>query len=75
MYPHDYVVVDGRKVKPPRYYDKLLREADVTVLEEDVLYSREKSARLKYFDNTDERLRVKEQVARAGRQFFSKKVL
>lgn len=22
VYPHDYVVVNGSKVRPPRYYDK-----------------------------------------------------
>ena len=28
VYPHDYVVINGFKVKPPRYYDNLLPEEE-----------------------------------------------
>jgi hypothetical protein len=28
VYPHDYVVINGFKVKPPRYYDNLLSEGE-----------------------------------------------
>lgn len=28
VYPHDYVVINGFKVKPPRYYDNLLPEGE-----------------------------------------------
>jgi hypothetical protein len=28
VYPHDYVVVNGKKVKPPKYYDNLLLVKD-----------------------------------------------
>jgi hypothetical protein len=28
VYPHDYVVINGHKVKPPRYYDSLLDEQE-----------------------------------------------
>jgi hypothetical protein len=28
VYPHDYVIVRGQKMKPPKYYDKLLKKID-----------------------------------------------
>lgn len=28
VYPHDYVIVNGQKMKPPKYFDKLLEEED-----------------------------------------------
>lgn len=28
VYPHDYVVVNGKKMKPPKFFDKLLEEVD-----------------------------------------------
>jgi hypothetical protein len=32
VYPHDYVVINGHKVKPPRYYDNLLSEEELAEL-------------------------------------------
>ena len=32
VYPHDYVVINGHKVKPPRYYDSLLDEQELAQL-------------------------------------------
>jgi hypothetical protein len=29
VYPHDYVVVNGKQMKPPRYYDNLLSEEEL----------------------------------------------
>lgn len=29
VYPSDFIVIDGKKRKPPRYYDKLLPEAEL----------------------------------------------
>lgn len=58
--PCDYVVADGIKVPVPRYYDKLFK-GDI----DDVKFNREQYAR-KFADNsTDERLEVREQVAKA----------
>lgn len=34
VYPHDYVVVNGHKVKPPRFYDKQLPEAEYEALKQ-----------------------------------------
>ncbi len=67
VYPHDYVVVRGKKVKPPKYYDKKYKIENPYEFDE-LLYIREKSAKLNYADNTLERLVVKEQVAKAKLQ-------
>ena len=67
VYPHDYVVVRGKKVKPPKYYDKKYKIDNPYEFDE-LLYIREKSAKLNYADNTLERLAVKEQVAKAKLQ-------
>ena len=75
VFPHDFIVVDGVKMKPPRYYDKLLKRRDLVMLEEEVMLSRDRKARERFPDNSDERLLVKERVARAGREFFRKKQL
>jgi hypothetical protein len=61
VYPHDYVVVNGKKVKPPKFYDK--KYADDHPWEFDqIVWEREKAARLRLEDNSDERLAVKEAV-------------
>lgn len=67
VYPHDYVVVRGKKVKPPKFYDKKYKIDNPYEFDE-LLYIREKSAKLNYEDNTLERLAVKEQVAKAKLQ-------
>lgn len=28
VYPHDYVIINGKKIKPPKYFDKLLEDVD-----------------------------------------------
>jgi len=67
VYPHDYVVIRGKKVKPPKYYDKKYK-IDQPYEFDELLYIREKSAKLHFEDNTPERLLVKEQVAKAKLQ-------
>lgn len=59
-YKDDYVVINGRKFKPPRYYDKLLAEKDSK------LFERIKAKRIQNIDEFDEensryRLETKEQ--------------
>jgi hypothetical protein len=68
VYPHDYVVVNGREVKPPKYYDKKFAE-DFPEAFESLQLERFIDAQSRYEDNTDERLAVKEQVldAKLGR--------
>lgn len=64
VYPHDYVIVNGVKVKPPKYYDKLFEVADPDAFEE-MKFRRELEGRSRYSDNTMERLAVKEIVTTA----------
>jgi hypothetical protein len=67
VYPHDYVVVRGKKVKPPKYYDKNYKIQYPYEFDE-LLYIRQQSATLNNADNTPERLAVKEQVTKAKLQ-------
>ena len=64
VYPHDYVVVNGVKVKPPKFYDRKLQK-DNPFEYDQLLYDRELSARDRAEDNVPERLAVKEQVLSA----------
>ncbi|AXL14749.1 replication initiator protein [Microviridae sp.] len=64
VYPHDYVIVNGRKMTPPRYYDEAFEK------EEPEQYLKLKRTRLEssmryYEDNQPERLAVRETVAKA----------
>jgi len=67
VYPHDYVVIRGKKVKPPKYYDKQYKNDNPYEFDE-LLYKREQRAKLNIEDNTWERLAVKEQVTQAKLQ-------
>jgi len=71
VYPHDYVVVNGKTVKPPKFYDRRYKTKFPDEFE-DIQHRREIDGRSRYEDNTPERLAVKEQVAE-GRQRFTKR--
>nr|QJB20565.1 MAG: replication initiator protein [Microvirus sp.] len=62
IFPHDYVVVNGVRAKPPRYYDKMLKRFDEETFDF-IKEEREYKASLNRLDNTFDRLGVKEQVA------------
>ena len=64
VYPHDYVVLRGQKIKPPKYYDQLYKN-DNPYEYEIIIGKRENGAKLNHADNTYDRLAVKEQVAQA----------
>ena len=64
VYPHDFVVADGVKRRPPKYYDKLFR-AGAALMMESVEFERGKRAKLCFPDSTDERLAVREVVVNA----------
>lgn len=74
VYPHDYVVVNGMKVKPPKYYDKLYEGKDVDSLEW-IKFERALDAEKNLDDNTFERLAVKETVAKARLNQFPRSKL
>ncbi len=73
VYPHDYVVMDGKKMKPPRFYDKKFKE-EYPVEFDMIQFNRESAARARCDDNTDERLRVREQVASAKLALLQRKL-
>jgi hypothetical protein len=61
VYPDDHVIINGKEMKPPKYYDKLLEEmvpSDYRV----VKAKREKASELFSENNTYERLRTRERV-------------
>lgn len=73
VFPHDYVVVNGKKAKPPRYYDKLFSILDDEVFEE-VQYVRFLNVQNSLDDNTPDRLLVKEQVANSRLSALKRKL-
>jgi hypothetical protein len=64
IYPHDYVVINGRESKPPKFYDKKFAD-DFPEEFEALQFQRFVDAVDRFDDNTDERLCVKEQVLEA----------
>lgn len=73
VYPFDRVIVRGMEVKPPKYYDNLLKLDNSFVLDE-VQYDRYKKSLETLVDTTPERLRVRELCTRA-RLEFKKRIL
>lgn len=61
VFPDDFILVNGRKTKPPRYYDKLLERRNPARLGS-IKIHREKSAEDNSADSTPARLRVREAV-------------
>lgn len=64
VYPHDYLVVNGVKVKPPRFYDKRFERVDPDAFDQ-IKADREYNASKNASDNTYARLSVKEAVVTA----------
>jgi hypothetical protein len=73
VYPHDYCVVNGRKVRTPKYYDSLLKKIEPETLET-IKFERVLEGRAHLEDNTPERLAVKEQVLAAKQNLFPRKL-
>lgn len=72
VYPRDYVLVNGRKTNPPRYYDKQ-HELDYPDELELIKFGRQIEAKLHAEDNTDQRLLTKEIVTIARTQSLKQK--
>jgi len=72
VYPDDFVIVDGKKQKPPRYYDKLLaaEERERVKAERQAFAERPRVAA----NNTPERRAVREQVKIAQTSTLRRKV-
>lgn len=65
VFPHDRVIVNGNKMRPPKYYDKLLKR-DCQDVYDVIKNKRFVDMQSKLGDNTYARLSVKEVVAKAG---------
>lgn len=64
VFPRDYVIVNGVKVKPPKYYDRIFESLDPERFS-DIVAQRELDAYRWRDDNSYERLKVKETVHKA----------
>ena len=73
VYPHDYVELRGKKLKPPKYYDKLYAKENPYEYDQ-ILYTREKQAKLNPEEHSYERLLVKETVQNAKLQKLKRKL-
>lgn len=71
VYPEGKVVVNGRKVFAPRYYDKLFAELDPEAFAQLAL-EREMAGRARVGETSYARLRVREDVAIARGSFFKR---
>ena len=61
VYPHDYVVVRGKKMKPPKAYDKWYKNDNPFEYDE-ILYKRELNAKLNPDNHDPKRLDAKRQI-------------
>lgn len=61
VFPHDFVVQNGQKRTPPKYYDKL-RERGDNVKGDEIEFARQMRAINARADNTDDRRAVRERV-------------
>ena len=72
VFPHDDVVVKGRQIKPPRYYDKLFQ------LEDECGFSKVKQLRVQRAteseDSSTQRLRDREKCTEARLKLKSRKI-
>lgn len=61
VYPSDYIIMNGRKMRPPKYYDNLLKNLDEEQL---ILIKKNREEALAEHDenNTPERLSVREKI-------------
>lgn len=64
VYPRDYVIVNGKKCRPPKYYDGVLK-TDRPYEFDEILHNRQKNAEKHVDNNTPERLKVREAVQKA----------
>lgn len=68
VYAHDHVVARGKKMQPPRYYDKLLPPVVRSIVQAE----REKRLSIHPEDHTDDRNNVRNDVVKAGLTQFQR---
>lgn len=69
VYPRNYVVMNGVKVKPPKYYDRKFEAVDAMTLE---MLKYDRALKAVVEDNTVERLAVREKVAIARTELLKR---
>lgn len=73
VFPDDFVLLDGKKSKTPRFYDKLLERLDPDELEK-IKLKRLAAAKKRADNNTPERLDVRERVLKAKLQTLERPI-
>lgn len=74
VYPHDFVIADGTKHRPPKYYDKLMKKDNLVDIDQ-VEFARYQRAKDSTAEQTDERRAVRETVRLARVQNHLKREL
>lgn len=64
LHEYDFTVQDGKKYRVPKYYDKLLKRNEIEQLEK-LKHERYLKGKERWENNTDERLKVREEVLKA----------
>lgn len=64
IYPNDYVIINGVKTKPPKYYDEIIKRSKPETYKE-IKIVRETKGLEHANDNTERRLKDKEEVQKA----------
>lgn len=65
VYSHDYCIIDGRKTKPPSYYDRKLKHSDAPRLEGIKGRRRDKAMQQPKKERTEARRKVRDIVLRS----------
>ena len=73
VYPSDFVVINGKKARPPRYYDQNYELVEPEIIER-IKKTRKKNLLKHAADNTPERLAVREKVHEAKMQMLPRKL-
>lgn len=63
VYPHDFVVIRGQKMRPPKYYDSLL-EVEHPEEFKQIKINRKRNAKKHSENNSSRRLQVREKIAK-----------
>lgn len=76
VYPDDFVVINGKKLRPPKFYDKRLQN-DNPELWKDVQNKRKQHSQTpdQQWNNSEERLRIRETVAEATKKHRGNRTL
>ena len=71
LYPSDYLTINGRKRRPPKYFDDQMQNINPIALTSTKLTRR---ANIDYENNTPERLLIREEIAIARDNLFSRDI-